>query len=434
MSLSNHIKSLENSLLVLLLRRSREVLKDILKENLYEAQNLLYTELVIKEFQKRQIHIEGFLEIIEFYIANFNFLKYDDTILLKKLYEKLVYFNEHSRSTNKISLYKLEIASCITFITRQKEYLFNIVPKILNSDLLKIKIILNIDTINIKNFFSITDISLDNLKDKKEIYIVGENGDGKTLLLQAIAVGIKGTSADGLQSFREIENTYTIEIENKELCENNFLAYGALRNSVCQMKEDKLGFLTLFSGEFDLKSPIDWLLTLDYSEKAGKSNIISVKEAKKLLQSLLNSDIQIDITPPNQVTFTEKGSIVDFKQLSAGYKGVITIVCDLIDRLSQKQQVEDIKEYQGIVLIDEVELHLHPKWSYGFMKKLRDIFPLIQFIVTTHSPTVILGASKEAVFYKIYKDEGEVRISNQMPNRGYTNNSLISSPLFDPSE
>jgi AAA15 family ATPase/GTPase len=122
---------------------------------------------------------------------------------------------------------------------------------------------------------------------------------------------------------------------------------------------------------------------------------------------------------------------VSFEQLSAGYKGVITIICDLISRLSEKQQVESIADFQGVVLIDEVELHLHPKWKYNFMKKLRDTFPEIQFIVTTHSPTVILGASKEAVFYKIYKEEGEVKISNQIANEGYTHNSLVSSPLFD---
>ena len=65
------------------------------------------------------------------------------------------------------------------------------------------------------------------------------------------------------------------------------------------------------------------------------------------------------------------------------------------------------------------------------MNTLREIFPLIQFIVTTHSPTVILGASKEAVFYKIFKVDGKIDISEQISNRGYTNNTLISSPLFD---
>ena len=113
------------------------------------------------------------------------------------------------------------------------------------------------------------------------------------------------------------------------------------------------------------------------------------------------------------MTFTEKGSEVSFEQLSAGYRGVITIICDMIARLSEKQQVEHIKDFQGIVLIDEVELHLHPKWQYSFMNKLREIFPLIQFVVTTHSPTVLLGAGMEAVYYQIYKEDGIVKISKQ---------------------
>jgi hypothetical protein len=51
--------------------------------------------------------------------------------------------------------------------------------------------------------------------------------------------------------------------------------------------------------------------------------------------------------------------------------------------------------------------------------------------LTWHSPTVLLGASADAVFYKIYKENGEVTISNQIKNEGYTNNTLVSSPLFD---
>lgn len=269
-----------------------------------------------------------------------------------------------------------------------------------------------LNQIIIKNFFSIKEINLNNLKDKKEIYIVGENGDGKSLLLQSIAVGLKGTQEDGLKEFRAIEDKYTIEIKNSEDCKNNFLAYGASRNNACQLKEDKTGYLTLFSGEYDLKSPTKWLQYLDYSEQKKSANVISVTEAKKLLQELLNSDIEIDISP-DEVTFTEKGSEVSFEQLSAGYRGVITIICDMIARLSEKQQVEQIKDFQGIVLIDEVELHLHPKWQYSFMNKLREIFPLIQFMVTTHSPTVLLGAGMEAVYYLIYKEEGVVKISEQ---------------------
>ncbi|RBQ31134.1 hypothetical protein CRU92_08155 [Arcobacter sp. FW59] len=297
----------------------------------------------------------------------------------------------------------------------------------------------NIKSIEIKNFYSIKNIDLENLANKKEIYILGENGDGKSLFLQALTVGFKGVEEGDVFNLVKSQKDYELKIEDsnnviydsKENVYKNLFAYGANRNNNCQMKEDEAGYLTLFHPSWDLKNPIEWLKYLDHSEKSGKTNIVSVESAKKLLQELLNSDVEIDITPET-VTFKEKGSFVNFEQLSAGYKGVITIITDLLVRLSENQpQVTNINEFKGIVLIDEVELHLHPKWKYNFVKRLRDIFPKIQFIMTTHSPTVLLGASKEAVFYKIYKEEGEVKISNQMANEGYTNNSLISSPLFD---
>jgi len=122
----------------------------------------------------------------------------------------------------------------------------------------KITKISTLNKININNFFSIKNIELDNLKDKKEIFIVGENGDGKTLLLQAISIGLKGTLEDGLREFRAKKSEFSIDIENYDECRDNFFAYGVSRNSYCQMKEDTKGYLTLFSKEYDLKSPIRW--------------------------------------------------------------------------------------------------------------------------------------------------------------------------------
>jgi predicted ATPase len=280
-----------------------------------------------------------------------------------------------------------------------------------------------IDKINIENFFSIENIKLNNLKEKKEIYIVGENGDGKSLFLQSLAIALAGVKEGDVFDLVKGQSEYELSVldseekeytQNSEQAYNYLLAYGSSRNNSCQLKEDTTGYLTLFSAEYDLKSPTKWLQYLDYSEQKENDNIITVAEAKKLLQELLNSDITIDISP-DKVTFTEKGSEVSFEQLSAGYRGVITIICDMIARLSEKQQVEHIKDFQGIVLIDEVELHLHPKWQYSFMNKLREIFPLIQFMVTTHSPTVLLGAGMEAVYYQIYKEKetGIVKILEQ---------------------
>jgi predicted ATPase len=320
--------------------------------------------------------------------------------------------------------------------------LLNVLQEDLKKEVSKSKkneVIEYINSVNIKNFFSIKEIELKNLNNKKEIYIVGENGDGKSLLLQALALGLKGVDDGDVFELVKSQKEYKISIEDTQKNEyeageevyKNFFAYGASRNANCQLKEDEKGYLTLFNSSLDLKNPIDWLQYLDHSEKSGKTNIVSSALAKKLLQEILHRDVTIEITP-DDVIFKEKGSTVRFEQLSAGYTGVITIIIDLLARLSENQPyVEEISEFRAVVVIDEVELHLHPKWKYDFVKKMRDIFPNIQFIMTTHSPTVILGASKEAVFYKIYKEDGEVHISNQIENEGYTNNTLISSPLFD---
>lgn len=300
-----------------------------------------------------------------------------------------------------------------------------------------------IDEIKINDFFSIEELELRDLKDKKEIYILGENGDGKTIFLQALALGLKGVNEGEVFDFVKSQS-YSVRVKDSVGQEYSvskatqiqnphkyLFAYGANRNNSCQKKEDETGYLTLFNAGLDLKDPIGWLKYIDYSEKSGNTAIMTTQKAKQLLRDTLNREVEIEISPDG-VKFVEKGSSVDFEQLSAGYKGVITIVVDLLARLSASQPyVEDIKEFQGVALIDEVELHLHPKWKYSFVSTLRGFFPKIQFFFTTHSPTVILGASKEAVFYKIYKEEGRVKISNQIPNRGYTGNTLLSSPLFD---
>ena len=301
-----------------------------------------------------------------------------------------------------------------------------------------------LDKVTISQFYSLKEVALNNLGDKKEIYLVGENGDGKTLLLQSIALALKGVTEGEVFDLAKSQKDYKTSVvfsdgaklNKADLADESnpyppLLAYGAHRNGICGNTKDELGYLTLFANDIDLYDPKEWLTYLDYKQSKNEPTIISVEGAKELLKHLLEKEIEITITT-EKITFTEKGSEVSFEQLSAGYKGVITIICDMIKRFSELQTfVEDIGGFQGVVLIDEVELHLHPKWKYNFMKKLRDTFPLVQFIVTTHSPTVLLGAGKEAVFYKVFKEEGEVKISEQILNRGFTTNSLVSSPIFD---
>ena len=339
-----------------------EQLLNQINKNLYDVQSLISSRGIRETLKKYKIDVNYFLEIIELYISEFHLLKeVENNNLLTLLNEKLRYIIDNTTNTS-ISLYHMQLEASMNFIQKHSHSFFHESDEAshaiyISKSSITTKEFSTIESVDISDFFSITEMKLDNLKDKKEIYIVGENGDGKSLLLQAITIAIRGVKDGDIVEFVKSKNKYALSVPNV----NNIFAYGSARNNNCQVKYDKTGYLTLFNNSLDLLKPIDWLIELFNAEKSKKKTIISVDEAKELLKKLLNRDIDISITY-NEVTFSEKGSPVLFDQLSAGYKGVITIICDLINRIDKAQPtISSISKFEGTVLIDEVELHLHPK-------------------------------------------------------------------------
>ena len=81
-----------------------------------------------------------------------------------------------------------------------------------------------------------------------------------------------------------------------------------------------------------------------------------------------------------------------FRLLSDGYRNMIGIVADIAYRmatLNPQLQADVIKKTEGIVLIDEIDLHLHPKWQRQVVGRLLDTFPKVQFVASSHSPFII---------------------------------------------
>lgn len=93
-------------------------------------------------------------------------------------------------------------------------------------------------------------------------------------------------------------------------------------------------------------------------------------------------------------------------QFSDGYKSTISLIADIAYRMAViNPQLEEnvLTDTEGIVIIDEIELHLHPTWQRIIIKDLRKIFPKVQFILTTHSPSVLSNVKKDNI--KILEDE-----------------------------
>jgi predicted ATP-binding protein involved in virulence len=93
----------------------------------------------------------------------------------------------------------------------------------------------------------------------------------------------------------------------------------------------------------------------------------------------------------SRLVINRAGSALDVGQLSDGERGVLALVLDLARRLSQANPSLDdpLSDGGAVVLVDEIDLHLHPKWQRQIIHNLTATFPRCQFIATTHSPQVI---------------------------------------------
>ena len=119
---------------------------------------------------------------------------------------------------------------------------------------------------------------------------------------------------------------------------------------------------------------------------------------------------------------TKDDQDLKLEQLSDGEKMLLMLVTDLARRLAiANPKSQDALSGEGIVLIDEIELHLHPQWQRNVIHSLTKTFPNCQFIVTTHSPQVLSGVKKENVFIL----ENYQLIENTPHTYGKDSNSIL---------
>ena len=120
------------------------------------------------------------------------------------------------------------------------------------------------------------------------------------------------------------------------------------------------------------------------------------------------SDLRVQ-RQPLRMTLQKDGEELIVNQLSDGEKCLLAMVGDLARRLAiANPGLSDPLQGSGIILIDEIELHLHPKWQRGIIPDLTRTFPNCQFIVTTHSPQVISDVKPEGIYILEKIDQGVI--------------------------
>ena len=198
---------------------------------------------------------------------------------------------------------------------------------------------------------------------------------------------------------------------------------------------------TLFNSNARLLDFQEWLLQLDYSQKSG-----SEKSRKRLqkMHDLVSSDLFPGVTDfdfkkdgNNEhvvVVFAAgKDGDVRFEELGFGYQTSLTWLADLCKRLFELYpEAENPLHEEAVVLVDEIDLHLHPKWQRDLVPTLSKIFPNVQFIVTTHSPHV-LQSMEDVNLYVLRRDaeSGEVAFRHcpRSDFRGWTVEDILSETM-----
>lgn len=127
---------------------------------------------------------------------------------------------------------------------------------------------------------------------------------------------------------------------------------------------------------------------------------------EKIFQELFEDpNLYLDFDSDNyKFYFVTNGKRFKFTELSAGYSAALDIISDLIFKMQGTDRLVDVYDKEGIVLIDEVETHLHLELQRQILPLLTSVFPNIQFIVSTHSPFV-LSSIKDAVAYDMERHE-----------------------------
>ena len=331
---------------------------------------------------------------------------------------------------------------------------------------------------------------------RKSLILTGKNGSGKTSVLEAMKNMLTYLVGSGFHSEQEVKNyiaywnqQYVSEAEDEQTKMNNF----QIQRNIKVLDKDihfwSTGAIPQFTSYADLRDKYkagkyvlayysdDREIRVDISDTIEKVNLppfydIGAHPSRQLVKYLVNlkttqafaqakndleraneieewfarfEDILRDLYEDKDLTLdfdidTFKFTIqmknrepFDFNSMSMGYAAVFDIIGDLIMRMEAQKNYN----LEGLVLIDEIETHLHVELQKKIMPILMKLFPNIQFVLTSHSP-FILNSTPNSVVYDL---ENQTLAANGLTNlpydgivEGYFGVDLLAQELKDKFE
>lgn len=329
-----------------------------------------------------------------------------------------------------------------------------------------------LEKIHIKNYKAIDELEI-NLKPGVNL-LIGDNGAGKTSVLEGIAVALggmfvnvagvitknilkddvrmivrpMGDSSTAIeycepslagctlhvteeQSFtwnrikEEVSATHT-KIDDKNICvwmkkltnnSNSTLPLISFQSAARawrvkrgdfgtelkkKLDDRRCGYIGCLDSSMDVKSIQQWCLKQEVVI-SNKGTVREYEMFKNIVTSFMKEINELDEKPSifyspqfDELVFMTDKTEMPISKLGAGYQSLLWMIMDIAYRVCMlNPELESREQITGIVLIDEIDLHLHPKWQWNVIDALQKTFVGVQFIIATHSP-IVISASKEA--------------------------------------
>lgn len=278
-------------------------------------------------------------------------------------------------------------------------------------------------------------------------FICGPNGIGKTTLLECVAHSFSFSRSKILKRNVSSENGSVksiIEIDGVDTPSNISIAdfdpnksthiSGLLDHSpkLLSLKVTRtFGYQSLDA----VRKDVDKNRDTSYQEAMSGVNVNEVKnwfvnrylysahegalteqqlnnlELAKKSFSLLNDEFSFSkvLASSNEIMINTPNGEIYYEYLSSGFKSCLSIIFGIIKEIELRFKEPCIRaeDFDGVILIDELELHLHPEWQGKIAKILLQVFPKAQFITSTHSPHILQGANPAEII-ALATDNGKV--------------------------
>lgn len=232
------------------------------------------------------------------------------------------------------------------------------------------------------------------------------------LFKQRSTLRTKPVEKSYLESMTELANSIVMHNQEPKIEPSIplFASYGVTRvvdsTPVRIHKKHAMGMLDVYNreveGKMNFQSFFNWYREREdienekYRETGTLVEDVQLKAVRQAIETALPGfkNLKVQRSPRNFV-IEKNGEVIKFDVLSDGEKSYITLVADIARKLSMANPCsENPLKGNGIIGIDEIDLHLHPTWQRDVVPQLRRVFPCCQFFITTHSPFVLSNVNR----------------------------------------